>query len=180
MKDLLEKDLAEIKALLDASLAGQVEARNEFAQRLASLGLTHESLMKVDHFPLREGEILRVSIQSYYFEGKNKHTGGWFDIEVCWLMPHEHTEECDSDCEIEKDSFSRPATAKEVVMALRNELLKKLEEAELELVRDWELAKALPTEEELAKARRRVEDNLRKHPKDIPAVIKLLKFIHEE
>jgi hypothetical protein len=152
MKDLEKKELVEIKALLDASLAGQARARWEFERRLYALGF-EEAYLELQ-LPYEDKKLI---INVSYEEGR-------FEVEIYWN-------------ESEDDYCSRPATAEEVILALREYLLSELESAEKEIQRDWELAKSLPTEEELAKVRRRIEDYLRKNPREIPAVAKLLKIL---
>ncbi len=167
------KELNEIKALIDTAKAGQLLARNELADRLEALGYSRYSSRNFPH-PTEEGKKVCLDIQDCYKHG-NEFLG-YFYINVMWTTPHQHDDDC-RNCDEEVDIHRREATIEEVLSALRLDLLMCLQQEEIELQRDWEMAKALPTEEELTKMRRREEDHLRKNPKDIPAVAKLLKIL---
>jgi len=127
--------------------------------------------------PSEEGKFVFISFSSNYTNEDNSFDAS-FNVDVRWETPHECNDECDEwNCDRETDYHDRPATLDEVIGALKIDLKKQLSKKEAELTHIWQLAKSLPTEEELTKIRRRVEDHLRKHPRDIPAVAKLLKLL---
>jgi hypothetical protein len=170
------KELAELKALIDGAKEGQLRARNELAKRLVALGFNLYGNMTFPHPSYEEGAEVHIFIQSCYGLEENQYLG-FFQVETRKRIPHECDEECDR-CEQEWDFIDRrPASAREVIAVLAKALEKELSAEQEEETRDWQLAKGLPTEEELAKARRRIEDHIRKNPRDVPAVAKLLKIL---
>jgi hypothetical protein len=176
-ENYMRKELAEMKGLIDAARAGQLSARNEFARRLNALGFDSLNNLVFPHPSFEEGRKIRISVSCFY-GGSNASLDLRFLIEACKEVPHVCDEDCDRDCEQTIDLVERqPATAREVVAALAKSLENTLGDEEAEEIRDWELAKSLPTEEELAKVRRQIEDRLRKNPREIPAVAKLLKLL---
>jgi hypothetical protein len=172
------KELAELKGMIDAAKAGQLHARNEFAKRLRTLGFYIDSENIFPHPSYEEGMEVRICMQSCYGYTPNEYYG-YFYVETRKRVPHEHDDDCyRCNCEQEWDFVDvRPATSREVIAVLAKVLENRLTENQEEEIRNWELAKGLPTEEDLAKIRRQVEDYLRKNPKEIPAVAKLLKIL---
>jgi hypothetical protein len=182
MSDTLKEEtvgLEEIKAMLDGTRNQQLRARIEFAKRLKSLGFYSGHEYEFPH-PYEEGKIVKIHYSSDYdlsYEEMIKNgCRGWFEVNVEWQTSHGCDDDCGRDCD-GYDKHSYPATAEEIVAVLRTKLLSNLENEKEELQRDWELAKAIPTAEEIASLRRKIEDYLRKSPRDIVAVAKLLKFV---
>ncbi len=114
-------------------------------------------------------------MQTCYTKEGNEFNGT-FNLEVIWKTPHRCDDSC-RNCDLEWDIQREPASFEEVLYAIRKTLMDKL--AVEEVVSDFaqSLAKALPLPEEVAKIRRKVEEELRNKPKLILPVAKLLDII---
>jgi hypothetical protein len=164
--------LNELKATIEAAQNGQLKWRKEFAKSLSALGYSLYHEHRFPH-PKNEGEFVVIHIQDCFGNETSKYNG-YFCVDI--MGPHICDEECGYNCDREEDILRR-ASAEEVSQVLATDLSQSLGYEKSEEQRDAELAKSLPTEEDLAKMRRRIEDYLRKNPKDIPATVKLLKLI---
>lgn len=170
----------ELAACIKVAQTEQVQARNEFAKRLEALGFNVYCDITVDYppcadYPQEEGKFISISLQSCYASQGNEFLG-YFNLEVIWKTPH-HCDDTCRNCREEWDVHREPARIEEVLYAIRKKLMDRLQYEEAEQEFDQRLAKSLPTAEEIAKIRRKVEDELRKNPKNILPVAKLLDII---
>jgi hypothetical protein len=101
---------------------------------------------------------------------------GYFHVEVHWPISCVEYGCEDPDCD-GGHVDSRPATAEEVIAVLKEDLMGKMEVEWREKERCDSLAASLPSEQELAKIRHKVEDVIRKDKGKILPFAKLLNII---
>lgn len=187
-----EKDLSidEIAATIAAKKTASVIPQNQLADKLRLLGyhVGYDELRfpypfefvddghNVDNSYDKE-VVIRIGS---YCGGNNSHYDPNFSIEVHWKESHRHDDDCDHNCDIEYEEYRRDATVDEMISAIRNDLMSQFGVAQSEFERSYQLAISLPTEEEIAKMRRRVEEEIRKDHKKILPVAKLLGLFRDE
>ena len=168
------EELLVLKGSIEAAQQGQLAARKEFATKFAGLGYSLYSAHKFPH-PSEEGKFVYIWIQDCMNDPKSTFDG-FFYVEVKWYISCEEAGCEEYHCD-DAHTASRPATAEEVIGALKKDLMDQAETEWKEVERDNTLAAALPSEEELAKIRRQVEDAIRKDKKMILPIAKLLDVI---